>query len=183
MSKPKQKALEERDKQREFQREQTERQAKLQEAFNSSGDLSRDWMREVLGVEKLEERLQRYTIPKIQAMLNEQWILSHLTDAETHDRVWWLEVQKLKIFGEHPPNESVITGEMRAYLLDDESEQLQPLTASERNAIDQLIKTLQNMVTRSRGGFERKQENTRIAATQSEDTTSSDEGRMRGLFE
>lgn len=140
-------------------------------------------MEEVLDVDDLEEHLQPNTVQKIQAMLNKQWILANLTDAETHDRVYWLEVMKYKILAEHPPDGSNVTGEVRAFLLDDPMEGLAPLTSYERNQIDQIITGLQNMVTRSRGGFEREQINTNIARTESQqESDEGGSGGLRGLF-
>lgn len=165
------------------QREHQERQRLMEEAFNHKGELDRGWMREILDTEDLEEHLQPFTIKKIQAMLNKEWVLSNLTDAEAHDRIWWLETMRLKIYGEHPPEESSIQGPLRAFLFDDETEGLWALTSAERNAIDQIIKTVQNRTTRGRGGFERKQMNTNIARTESEKAGSGEkQGRLRGLF-
>lgn len=169
---------EERARQREHQKEQRA----LQQAFNESGELSRDWMREVLDVDQVEQHLQPNTVNKIQAMLNKQWILANLTEAETHDRVFWLEVMKYKIYGEHPPEGSLVTGATRAFLLDDELEELEPLTPSERNQIDQIINGLKNMVTRSRGGFEREQINTSIARTEQQREEEDTDGGLTGLF-
>jgi hypothetical protein len=173
----------ERERQREFQRDLKREQQAMQEAFNADGQLSRGWMREILDTDDLEDRLQKHTIHKIQGMLNKQWMLSNLTEAETHDVKFKLEVMKYKIYGEHPPPESGIVGPLRAFLYDDEREDLAPLTSQERNTIDQIIISLQNMVRRSRGGFERKQINTDIARTESDDMTEEDgSGAISGLF-
>jgi len=161
--------LKQRQQEQKRKREFQEEQQTLQQAFNQQGELSRPWMRELLSVDDLEERLQSNTIRKIQGLLNKQWVLSNLTAAETHDRMHWLEVQKLKILGEHPPQQSPIQGPMRAFLLNDEYEQLRALTATERNEIDQIIQGLKNMTTRSRDGFERKQQQTSIARTETGD--------------
>lgn len=172
-------AKRERKKEREFQREQQF----LTQAFNQKGNLDRGWMREILDTEDLEKHLQEHTITKIQGLLNKDWVLSNLTDAETHDRKHKLKVMELKILGQHPPSESAIVGPMRAFLYDDPTEDLWPLTAQERQTIDQIITTLQNRVTRSRGGFERKQQQTSIARTESESNKESNEGgRLKGLF-
>lgn len=176
-------ALKDREREREFKRDLKREQRSLQQAFNQDGKLDRGWMREILDTNDLEKHLQEFTIAKIQAMLNKQWVLANLTDAETHDRVYKLEVMKYKILGEHPPEESAIVGPVRAFLHDDETEDLRPLTPQERNTIDQIIVTLQNMVTRSRDGFERKQINTNIARTESESSNENkDGGKLTGLF-
>ena len=170
---------EERERQREFQREQQ----RVQQAFNNQGQLSRGWLQEILDTDDLESRLQEQMVVKIQQMLNRQWILANLTDAETHDRIYKLEVMKLKILGQSPPSESPIQGPIRAHLRNDETENIYSLTAAERNAIDQVIETLKNMVTRSRGGFEREQINTNIARTESQqESKDENSGGLTGLF-
>lgn len=178
-------ALERRAKEKARQREHQEEQQMLQQAFNSDGKLDRNWMKEVLGTDDLEDKLEKGTIRKIQAMLNKQWVLGNLTDAEAHDRMYWLDVQRQKILCEHPPEDSHVHSELRAFLLDDEREDLSPLSASERNQIDQIITGVKNMVTRSRNGFERQQWNTRIARTEKGDgdgEESGSGGRITGLF-
>lgn len=170
----------ERERERQFKADQRERERALDEAFNSRGELSRGWMEEVLDTRDLEEKLQPATIKKIQALLNKQWILSNLTEAETHDRMYKLEAMKLKILDQHPPEDTVIAGPLRAALYDDPEEDLRPLTQQERITIDQLITTMKNMVARSRGGFERKQINTSIARSETE---SSDVSEESGMFD
>lgn len=176
--------IEQRQEERQRDREHQEDQQLLQQAFNQQGNLSRGWMQEILNTDDLEDKLQESTIKKIQSMLNKQWFLANLTDAETHDRVYKLDVIKLKILGEHPPQESSITGDARAFIYDDEWERLEPLTPLERNSIDQVITTMKNAVTRSRDGFERKQINTNIARTESESAkqTEDSKGTLTGLF-
>lgn len=175
---------EELQRERERQREHDRENYVIQEAFNAKGNLDRGWMREILDVDDLEEKLQPQMVAKVQSMLNKQWIVSNLTDAEVHDRWYWLDVQKLKLLGAAPPEGSRVVGELRANIYNDRTENIRPLTSAERNAIDQIIKGLQNMVTRSRGGFEREQINTNIARTETESKNSNQQssGGLRGLF-
>lgn len=170
------------EKQDKIQQRREERQTakeretqKLRQAFNQSGELDQGWMEDLLDTDDLTDELDRATIRKIQGLLNKQWIIANLTDAETHDRTYKLEVMKQKILATHPPQESRMTGKIRAFLHDDPWEELHPLTSHERNQIDQVITTLQNMVTRSRGGFERKQQQTSIAKTEQEKRETDDD--------
>jgi len=170
--------MQERRRQRDFQK----KQQLVQQAFNQEGELKKSWMEQVLDVDELEKKLQENTIQHIQAMVNKQWVLGNLTDAEAHDRVYKLEVMKLKILGAHPPAESLVQGKVRAFLYDDKYEQMEALTPRERNSIDQIITTLQTMVTRSRGGFERKQINTSIAVSETGEEQQDDSDGWGGLF-
>jgi hypothetical protein len=82
----------------------------------------------------------------------------------------------------HPPEESCITGATRAFLYDDEMEELQPLTQQERLVIDEFIETIKAMVTRGRGGFERKQMNTSIAQTETKKESTQSDSKWQSLF-
>lgn len=183
MSQDPKRALKEQKRERNKQREFQEEQQLLQQAFNQNGQLDKDWMAEVLNVDDMGQYLNEYEVDKIRGMLNKQWILSNLSDAQTHDRWYKLEVMKYKVYGSFPPKESVIQGPLRAFLYDNEHEHLSALTQEQRNVIDQLILTLQNMVTRSKEGFERKQTNTSIARTENNRNGEEDaNGRLTGLF-
>jgi hypothetical protein len=177
-------SVEEQRRERERQREHQSEQQRLQQAFNQNGDLDKGWLDELLTTEDLEDELDTYQIRKIRALINKQAVLSKLSKAQVHDRWYKLEVIKFKILAEFPPEESAIQGRIRAFLKDDPYEELNALTAEERTAIDQIIMTLQNMVTRSSDGFERKQINTNIAKTESETQNRSEDngGMFSGLF-
>src|SRR6056297_2924302 len=164
------KEMQRRQKQREKERADEKEQRRLQQAFNQQGELDRGWMKEILNTDDLEKHLDQFELNKVRAMINRQWVLANLSEAQTHDRWYKLEVMKYKIYGSFPPDESAIQGEVRAFLYDDEYKCLTSLTAEQRNAIDQIILSLQNMVTRSTDGFERKQINTNIARTEREDS-------------
>lgn len=173
----------ERERQREFQQQQKREQQALQQAFNQKGKLDRGWMREILDTDDLQQHLNEYEIDKIRALINKQWVLANLSDAQTHDRWYKLDVMKLKIYGSFPPSETPIQGPVRAVALNDESEVLTALTAEQRSVIDQIFTSLQNMVTRSTGGFERKQTNTSIARTETEQNKDNDgDSGLRGIF-
>lgn len=175
-------ALEARKQQTEHKAELEKEQRRLQQAFNQQGDLDKGWMREMLDTEDLEEHLDEYEMDKVRALINKQWVLSNLSEAQTHDRWYKLEVMRIKIYGEFPPEESSIQGPVRAFLFDDPKEQLTALSPEQRNIIDQIILSIQNMVARSTDGFERKQINTSIARSESEQETPEKNSGGLGLF-
>jgi len=166
----------------EQRQEGKKEQATLQQAFNANDQLDRGWMREILDTEDLEELLQPWTIEKIQAMLNKQWILGNLTDAEAHDRIYWLDVQKQKIINEHPPEGSHVQGRLRAYLKDDASEARTALSSSEKLLVDELIETLKVRFGRGREGFERTQQNTSINRAETDRDENKSESSGWGLW-
>jgi len=178
---------EERQEQRKHERTMREQQAAMQKAFNQSGEMSQTVIEGMLSAEDISvggpDDLQDRTVAKIQSLLSRDWVLANLTDAQEHDARHKLEVMKLKILGMHPPADSGIQGQYRAFLLDDEGEELTALSQQERVLIDELFTTLKTRFTRGRGGFERELIETDIARTETGGDEEEDEsGGLTGLF-
>lgn len=178
-------AAEQVKKERERNREFKEHQQRVSQAFADQTDPDQGFVRELLDSDDVRvgdtSDLQEATVAKIESMLSKQWLLANLTDAQEHDIRHKLEVMKIKIMGSHPREESTITGKRRAVLYDDPMEELEPLTAQQRLLIDELIETVKAMVTRGRGGFERKQMNTSIARSEKPESEE-EESALQGLF-
>lgn len=178
---------EEKQEERRFRAKQSEKEAELRAAFNANGGDQDAFIETLISQDDLDpgtpETLQDATVAKINNLLSRDWVVANLTDAQEHDIRNKLEVLKLKVLGMHPPAESYNTGKLRAFLLDDRDERLEPLTPEERVLIDELFETIKARMTRGRGGFERELMRTNIArsetAVEEEDT---DDGALRGLF-
>lgn len=182
MSTRKEQLKQQREAKRE-QREYQEEQKLIQRAFNADDEVDPNWMEKVLNVDDIEARLQPATVEKVCGLLNDTWFLSNLNDAQVNDRIHKLKVMKKKLIDDHPPEESHVTGATRAFLFDDGTEKLEPLSASERNILDQFFTTMENQVPRSSDGFERKQIDTKIARSErGEDHKESSSGGLSGLF-
>lgn len=165
---------------KERQRERENQRHTQQIRFDDEGRMSRDFLEGVLATDKLQDN----TIVRLQEYVDRTWFLSNLKDAEAWDQRRKLDVMKYKMKGVHPPQESVIQGPIRAFLLDDEDENLQALTAQERAEIDAFFDTLKSIVTRGREGFERKSLNTEVreSRTRSDTFEEDDSGGRFGLF-
>jgi len=179
--------MKEKEEQREHERTMREKQAAMQEAFGGADGISKTAIEGMLSAEDISvggpDDLQEKTVAKIQSLLSRDWVLANLTEAQEHDARHKLEVMKLKVLGMHPPPDSGIQGQYRAFLLDDEDENLNALTQQERILIDELFETLKTRFTRGRGGFERELIETNIARTETgEDEPEDDSGGLTGLF-
>jgi len=180
---------EQQQQEREHREEMQEEQAALQDAFNQQTKLSEGVIQELVSDEDITvgegdehgQILQAGTVAKINNMLSRDWVLSNLTEPQEHDIRYKLEVMKLKVIGMHPPEEG-ISGEVRAFLMDDREERLDPLTQQERVLIDELFETLKARLGRGREGFERKQQNTSIAHTQTGSDQEAESSTGWGLF-
>ena len=83
-----------REKHREQERAEQIEQRKLQQAFNQQGELDKGWMKEILNTDDLEKHLDQFELNKVRALINRQWVLANLSEAQTHDRWYKLEVMK-----------------------------------------------------------------------------------------
>lgn len=114
---------------------------------------------------QLEDLLQDNTIKILQKRLTEDRLISLLKRTAPEEVRHCLAVERLKLCGDHPPESSSITGPVRAFLFDDDTHDLEPLSYLERRVIDELFTSVELRLTRSRAGFERKMVRTGIART------------------
>jgi len=87
-------------------------------------------------------------------MVDQSFILGNITEAEYHDIKWQMHAMYVKIKSNFPPQESAVKGDLRAFVLDDVDEDLQPLTGQQRTVIAQMIRGLMMLVSRSKRGFQ-----------------------------
>lgn len=173
-------------REREAQREHQREQQTLQQAFNQQDGLDKNFIEHLIDTEDIvrgtSDELDEVTITKIQNVLSQDVVLGNFTKAQEHDRRLWLECQKYKALGVHPPEESAIQGPVRAFLYDDPMEELQSLSQQERLIIHDFFEAMKDRVGRGREGFEREQLNTNIARTETEKKSDDDTGTFKGLF-
>lgn len=169
-------------RERKKSREHDEEMATLQAAFNANDGMDPSFVEQILSSDDVKagdaSDLQEVTIAKIQSLMGRDPLLANYTKAQEHDIRFKLEVLKYKILGVHPPDDSAVTGATRAFLYDDEMEELQPLSQQERILIDEFIETVKTRATRGREGFERQQLNTKIAESRSQNQSESDNGSL-----
>lgn len=87
-------------------------------------------------------------------MVDQTFVLGHLTSAETHEIKWRLHTMFLKIKAIFPPQESVLQGPFRAFVYDDRDEDITALTDKQEIIISQMIIGITAYVSRSREGVQ-----------------------------
>jgi len=87
-------------------------------------------------------------------MVDQSFILGNITEAEYHDIKWQMHAMYVKIKSNFPPQESCVSGDVRAFVLDDYDENLEPLTGQQRTIIVQMIRGVMMLVSRSKDGFQ-----------------------------
>jgi len=116
-------------------------------------------------------------------MVDQAFILGNISDAEYHDIKWQMQAMFLKIKSNFPPEESCVTGEVRAFVLDDRDENLRPLTGQQRTIIAQMIRGVMMLVSRSKEGFQQEMNVKSISVSEvMNPNESDDDGLKLGLF-
>lgn len=134
------------DSQREAERRQQKRQRhnqNLQQAPQVDEPVA-DFVEQVLNSD-----LDPGTADMLSNMLQSDWVLGNLSDAEVHEARWLARTVADEVESMHPHEDSIWQGELRAYAANDESQKLKSLNSAEKTTIFQLIQAFTVRVTRS----------------------------------
>lgn len=82
-------------------------------------------------------------------LLQSEWVLGNLNDAEVHEARWLARTIADEVFDMHPSEKSIWQGDVREYASGDSSQNLKPLNSAEKTKIFQLIQAFTVRVTRS----------------------------------
>lgn len=115
-------------------------------------------------------------------MVDRSFVLGNLKDAEVHEIKWRLHTLYLKIKAQFPPQESDVTGPVRAFLYDDADENMDPLSDQQRNIIAQMLIGIHVYISRSRDGFQQEMMIKSINVSEVLDPEDEDEGALGGFF-
>jgi hypothetical protein len=160
---------------RQKRKEKSHRQLEAS-ALKGDGQLTQEYLETLLD----NSGLQAATVEHIKSLLSRDWPLANLTDAQEHEVRHRLEVIKLKVLGKHPPQESYNRGALRAFLLDDRSEDLEPLTDEQKNEIGAIFETIKARMTRGRNMSQQEMLNKQIAVSRRDDLTNGSDGDSGG---
>jgi hypothetical protein len=116
-------------------------------------------------------------------MVDPAFILGNISDAEYHDAKWYMQTMYVKIRGAFPVEESCVTGDIRAFVLDDRDEDLDPLTDQQRIIIAQMIKGVTFLFSRSKDGFQQEMNVKSISVSEIMDGDNDEDDSVKlGLF-
>lgn len=115
-----------------------------------------------------KELLRNYT--------TKSFILGYLQDGEVEELKWDLRISHQLYLAEHPGPECDVTGDVRAHINNDASDQLSPLTGSEKLVLQSFFQAIWTNITRARGMKQQEIMKTQIARTETERQSQSDGG-------
>lgn len=149
-----------------------------QSMFGDDGNLNRQYIEALT-----ETTLDQGTIDLLDNLVTRDWILSKLKDAEVTEAKWLtLELARVEIDAMHPPRESNVTEERRAFMLDDPNEAIPSLNERQRKQIENFLRTIFTRVARSRGGWQQREMSRTINVSEVKDQREEKDGLLDGLL-
>lgn len=97
----------------------------------------------------IDSGLDQGTAEMLTNLLQSEWVLGNLDDAEVHEARWLARTIADEVFAMHPSEDSIWQGDVREYASGDSSQNLKPLNSAEQTKIFQLIQAFTVRVTRS----------------------------------
>jgi hypothetical protein len=116
------------------------------------------------------------TVDILANLLDQDFLLGNLAEAEVHEYRWLARVMMLEVESIHPNADSVFSGDVRAVAYDDKHDALTPLSAREKAVIEQFIMGVISRATRGRDGWQQEMFNKTIQASETREVNDDDDG-------
>jgi hypothetical protein len=126
--------------------------------------------------EMTDHSLQDPTVDMLSNLLDQDFLLGNLNEAEVHEYRWLARVMKLEIESLHPNEDSIFQGKLRAAAFDDPEQNIKPLSAREKATIEQFLMGVIARATRGRDGWQQEMFNKTISASERREVGDGDDG-------
>jgi len=108
-------------------------------------------------------------------------VMAYLSPEEVHEYKWKLRQKREAFFAMHPAADCLVAGDDRAFINDDETDRLRPLSEKERYAVQTFFDMSETLITRAKEMKQQEMMNTRIEERRAKDDTGGDEsGGIKG---
>ena len=162
----------EEEKAREEQREEREHNTNL-----SAAQAQAEQPMDKAYIDKMtDHQLSQGTVDILSNLLDQDFLLGNMTDAEIHEYRWLARVIRLEVEALHPNEDSVFQGELRMVAFDDRSQNLPPLDEVDKAVIEQFLMGVIARATRGKDGWQQEMFNKTITASERREVGDEDEG-------
>jgi len=121
-------------------------------------------------------QLEQGTIDLLSNLLDQDFMLGNLSDAEVHEYRWLVRVLRLEIEALHPNEDSIWQGRLRAVAFDDPSDALPSLSEQDLSIIEQFLMGVIARATRGKDGWQQEMFNKTIQASETREVGEDDDG-------
>jgi len=158
---------------RDQQRQQQLHQMNLDGARAQSDSMSMDrtYIREMTDYE-----LDQGTIDILSNLLDRDFMLGNLSDAEVHEYRWLARVLRLEIEALHPNESAVFEDSVRMIAFDDTDDKLPSLSEQDLTIIEQFLMAVISRATRGKDGWQQEMFNKTIQASETREVSDDDGG-------
>lgn len=160
----------------EERQQEARRQREHQMNLQASSAQAEQPMDEAYIDKMTDHQLSQGTIDILSNLLDQDFLLGNLTDAEVHEYRWLARVLRLEVESLHPNTNSVFKGDLRAVAFDDRSQRLPPLYETDKSVIEQFIMGVIARATRGEDGFQQEMFNKTITASETREVDEGDGG-------
>jgi hypothetical protein len=162
----------EEEKAREEQREEREHNTNL-----SAAQAQADKPMDKAYIDKMtDHQLSQGTVDILSNLLDQDFMLGNMTDAEVHEYRWLARVIRLEVEALHPNQDSVFQGQLRMVAFDDKAQNLPPLDEGDKAVIEQFLMGVIARATRGKDGWQQKMFNETIVASERREVGDDDDG-------
>jgi len=158
-----------RDQQRKQQLHQMNLNGARQQS--ESGSMDRTYIREMTNYE-----LDPGTVKILSNLLDRDFMLGNLSEAEVHEYRWLARVLRLEVEALHPGSNSILSDELRMIAFDDSDQKLPSLSQQDLTLIEQFLMAVIARATRGKDGWQQTMFNKTIQASETREVSDDDSG-------
>lgn len=126
--------------------------------------------------EMTDHELEQGTIDILSNLLDRDFMLGNLSDAEIHEYRWLVRVLRLEVEALHPNEDSIWKNELRAVAFDDPKDALPALSEQDLSIIEQFLMGVISRATRGKDGWQQEMFNKTIQASETREVGEEDSG-------
>ena len=161
-----------REEMQEEQRQQQLHQMNLNGARSGAEEpMDRTYIKEMT-----DHSLEQGTIDILSNLLDRDFMLGNLSDAEVHEYRWLVRVLRLEVESLHPNEDSIWKGRTRAVAFDDRKDALPSLSEQDLSIIEQFLMGVISRATRGKDGWQQEMFNKTIQASETREVGGDDDG-------
>jgi hypothetical protein len=157
-----------REESRRQQREQMNLQAAQAEAERPMDKAYIDKM--------TDHQLSQGTVDILSNLLDQDFLLGNMTDAELHEYRWLARVLRLEVESLHPNQRAVFSEQLRMVSFNDTGQKLPPLDEVDKSVIEQFLMAVIARATRGKDGWQQEMFNKTITASETREVDDDDGG-------
>jgi hypothetical protein len=154
----------EREMRKEEQEEQFERQMHGQNVGQAAAERDEQMSQylDQLSASELSEGSKRL----LKNLVGKDFVFANYSSDDIERLRFELQVMKMQYRDMHPGKECLVTGEDRAWINDDPTDTLEPLTPEETAVVDSFIEGIFSRMTRGEAGFQQEKINETVSVSE-----------------